>query len=347
MYKWGKRKYASEDESFSMLEIRRRRRIEENKETEFTRLDRVVDDKNLDLFAKRHNWEMDSSSPLPEIRGTIHYHPYRFNNIADMGSTVATPPNIRYRTPDLDTANPPPPTNPPYPGSTASGEQEPLEESLRRYRAHALQTSNTHPSWQYDNDAFAGPQSSNHGSVPTQPTASPFLGHPIPRVSQGFPQNGTGPMFSRSPYQDHADLPSHTSNTLVDEGSCWGYNSQPPPLPTQTPAFGMYPNAPAFPCNYTPHTDQGTMAAIYDGTQSLEAIHGPGLVLRASGNIALQDTTIGSDAHFSGAMFRDGVDPSSATPFPHTNDAMLRVEGDEPDELDTMMTWPNKRVRRM
>jgi hypothetical protein len=70
---WGKRKNAREEESFAMLEIRWRRRIKENKNTEFTRLGRDVDNKNLDRFAKRHNWERGSSDPLPEIRGTIHH----------------------------------------------------------------------------------------------------------------------------------------------------------------------------------------------------------------------------------------------------------------------------------
>jgi hypothetical protein len=347
--KWGMRKYATEDESFSMLEIRRRRRIEENKETEFTRLDRAVDDKNLDLFAKRHNWEMDSSSPLPEIRGTIHYYPYHFNNLADTGWTVATPPNIRYRTPDLDTTNPSPPANTPYPRSTASEEQAPVDESFGRHRAHALQSGDMPPNWQFDGDAFAGPQSSNHASVPIQLTTSLSPGHPISHASQGFPQNGTGPMFSRSPYQDHDELPSHSSNVLVGEVSSWGYNSPLPPLATQSPGFGMYPSATAFPSDYTQRIDQGTIAvtSFYDGTQPLGAIHSPGLALRAPGNIPLQDIAVGSDTRFSGAMLHDGVDPSPAIPFPHTNEAMRRAEDDKLDVLDTMIVWPNNRARRM
>jgi hypothetical protein len=78
--KWGKKKNVSEEESLAMLEIRRRRRLEENKDTEFTRFDRDIDNRNLDRFAKRHNYDMGSSNPLPEIRGSTYPSPFCYHS---------------------------------------------------------------------------------------------------------------------------------------------------------------------------------------------------------------------------------------------------------------------------
>ncbi|KAH6632778.1 hypothetical protein F5144DRAFT_603494 [Chaetomium tenue] len=324
LLKWGKKKNVSEEESFAMLEIRRRRRVEENKDTEFTRFDRDIDNKNLDRFAKRHNCNMGSSNPLPQIR-------------------VATPPNIRYRTPDIHTpTNPPPSANPPYSTSTASEEQQtPAEEYLGSYRANTPQSGEMFSSWQYD-DAFAGSQPSNHTGVPMQPTMNPFPRHPIPHAAPSFQQNDTGSTFPPSPYQDHTQLPPHASNIPAAGVSPWGYNPQPPQPASQLPIFAMYPSFPAFPSNYRQGIDPETIAAapFYGESQPLGT-------MRVPENMPLHDTAVGNDAHLAGAMLHDSVDPSSAMPFTHTDGHTLRVEDDELDELDSMIAWPNKRARRM
>ncbi|KAK3293899.1 uncharacterized protein B0H64DRAFT_175011 [Chaetomium fimeti] len=307
--KWGKKKKTNKKESLAMLEIRKRRRVEENKETVFTRLDRDVEDINLNRFAKRHKLEIDDNTPLPETR-------------------VATPPNIRYRTPDIDTPN-----NCPSPASEE--EQAFVEESHGSYGAHSLQSGAMPSTWQYG-DTCVGPQPSHHTNMPIQFTANPIPGYPMSHEPQGFSQNIAGPTFHRSPYRGHTELPSHTSNILADGLSSWGYNPQPPQPASRALDFGTVASVP-----------------FYAATQTLGTIHTPELALGIPGNnIPLHDAVVGDSVHPVGAMLPNGVDSGSTMAFSHTdNDTLGAVDqddvGDELDVLDNMVGWPNREARPM
>lgn len=255
---------------------------------------------------------------------------------------MVTPPNIRYKTPNIDTpTNPPPAANPSYSTSTASEEQQaPAEEYLGSYSANTPQSGEMSSTWQHG-DAFAGSRPSNHTGMPLQPTMNPFPGHLIPHAARGFPQNDTGSTFPPTPYQDHTQLPPHASNIPAAGVSPWGYNPQPPQPASRLPIFGMYPSVSAFPSNYRQGMEPGTIVAapFYDNGKPLRTMSVPE-------NIPLHGTAVGN-GHLTGAMLHDNVDPSSAMPFTHTDDHTLCAGDDELDELDGLIAWPNKRARRM
>jgi hypothetical protein len=204
-------------------------------------------------------------------------------------------------------------------------------ESLGPYRALGFQSGDMPPTWQYD-DAFAAFQPSHYTNGFIQFTAKSLPRRPL-HAPRELPQSDMGLAFSCPSYQGHADLPSHTSNVLVNELSSWGYNAQPlqPALPS--PAFGINPSVLVFPNDYSTRIDQeGAIAAapFYDESQPLGNIHRPDLVSGAPGNTLLHGTAVGNDAHrLAGAMLHDGVGPGSPMFFPGTDDGTVEAVGDE------------------
>ncbi|KAH6855643.1 hypothetical protein B0I37DRAFT_350799 [Chaetomium sp. MPI-CAGE-AT-0009] len=309
--KWGKRKKTSTEESFAMLEIRRRRRIEENKETEFTRLDRDVDNNNLDRFAKRHNYDMDSSWPLPETRANPSY----------LGSTAS------------------------------EEEQASVEGPHGSYRAHNLQSGDMPSTWHYDDTWVGPQPSHHTSvpiQLDTNPSPVHLIPHSsqgFPQNNAGptFPRSPYRhhtelPAHTSNILADGASSWEHNSQPPqpASQSPAFGMDASVPTYP-----INYSPRIDQRVIAATP---------FYDASQTHGAAHAPELAFGVLGNTLRHGTVVGNNVQLAGAMLRDGVDSSSAMAFPHTDDDTLGAMDGVDDELgvlDNMIVWPEREARPM
>ncbi|KAH6612243.1 hypothetical protein B0J18DRAFT_76938 [Chaetomium sp. MPI-SDFR-AT-0129] len=281
---WCLKKNLTTEESMVMLAIMTRRRIEENKETEFIRHGKLVDNAKLHRFARRHKTDVDG--PLPDGMGEL-------------------PPHIRYRTPKPDepgvTA-----TSPLFQSVSDTPEhgQLPAGGSPESYVVQSPGNSDVPLSWEHHLAAMDSPNlaTTNIGHY-LGVSYSPH--HPVPSVE-------ASPSYNHSPWADPTN-PGINTLAIWDQP---GHRAQ----AASYPSSGFDPNLSLE--DTLAHDTSTSRSSINYATAETGPSYAAGVGLDARGNWPLHEAALENDPSYASAPFLSGFGPNctvedGVTPLHH------------------------------